>query len=235
MDVHIGREQVTSWKDFAVRYLLIVAGILSAWAVNQWNESRQHARIAEQTRQALQAELRADLDELAKALAFNSAELRKLAPLRNELFMAVQRGTPAAQIEAGPLARWDGAVRQQLPGLRRDAWDAAVAGQAVTHLDAAELRRYSAAYAALRLVDGQTPAQDGGVAGELRRRYTQWQLDRQLGRLDTLELVRLLLLWESAGQYNLALWQGVESELGIALGQPERMAQPGVPASAPAR
>jgi hypothetical protein len=216
MDVHIGREQITSWKDFLIRYLLIVAGILSAWAVNQWNEARQHRTIAEQTRAALQAELGHDLDELRQSLAFNAREVERVQPLRRELMAGLKAGLPPPQIEARILGRWTGELRFSLPSIRRDAWDAAVAGQAVTHLGASELRRYSAAYAALRLLDANGGS--GSADADLRRRHAQWTLERQLGRSDATELARILVLWETAMQYNIALGQGIGPELGAALG-----------------
>ena len=234
MDVHIGREQVTSWKDFLVRYLLIVAGILTAWAVNQWNEHRQHLAIAAQTRAALRSELVNDLEEIRKTLAFNTGEWKQMLPFRNALLQALQRGTPAAQIERELLAGWSGAIRVQFPEIRRDAWDAAVAGQAVTHLEPEELRRFSAAYAALRLADAHSMGQEAGGSSDLRRRYTQWQLDRQFGRTDPLELARMMVLWESTGRYSASLWQSIEAELSTALGLAPAAAAPPEAVSAPA-
>ncbi len=218
LDVHVAREQVTSWQDFLVRYLLIVAGILSAWAVNQWNEARQHRQIAEQTRAALSEELRSNLAEIRKARGMNTEETDSVRALRRQLVAALKAGRPMAQIEAEIVPLWSGQLRETLPQLRQDGWEAAVAGQAVTHLRADELRRFSAGYSALRLLDRNNLNVGSGVAGDLLRRYTEWGLNRQLGRTDVVELTRLLVLWESVVQYNAALLAGVEEDLGTALG-----------------
>jgi hypothetical protein len=218
MDVHIGREAVTSWKDFFVRYLLIVLGILSAWAVNQWNESRQHTRLAEQTRAALQEELGANLKELREAIAANEHEKGEGPALGTRLLQALKARRSEAEITREVIGDWQPALRLQLPSLRRDAWEAAIAGQALAHLRHDELRRFSAAYTAMRDVEQYSAVQISSQAGELVRGVTAWQLKRRLGQVDAMELTRLLLLWQIVAGGSLEQLKALEAPLTMALG-----------------
>jgi len=230
MDVHIGREAVTSWRDFFVRYLLIVLGILSAWAVNQWNDWRQARHIAAQTRVALHAELDSDLKDVRESLLFNADAIASQRTFRHKLVDALVAHRPESEIDKEIVTPWDRSFRDKYPSLRRDAWDAAVAGQAATHLDADELRRYSAAYASMR--DLQTFGALGlsSAAADLRRRFADWALNRRMGRTDATELARLLLLWESVEVNNEALLRGVDEAVSDALRVP---ALPATAASSP--
>lgn len=220
MDVHIGRESVTSWKDFFVRYLLIAAGILSAWAVNQWNESRQHSRLAEQTRVALREELGADLNELREAMADNEREKGLGPSLGRRLLQALQAHRSEAEIERDVIGDWQPALRLEMPSLRRDAWEAAIAGQALAHLGPDELRRYSAAYTAMRSIEQYNAIQVSSQAGDIVRGLTNWQLNRRLGHADAVELARLLLVWEIVSETSLAQLHALEVPLAAATGAP---------------
>lgn len=228
MDVHIAREAVTSWKDFVVRYLLIVLGILSAWAVNQWSEARAHRHVAEQARGALRAELQNDLKDLRESLDFDRAAIAKLQPFRTRLFDALKAGRSERDIDAAVVAPWQDALQDKYPTLRRDAWDAAIAGQAVAHLGADELRRYSAAYAAMRDLEtfGTAGLSVGGA--DLRRRFVDWSVNRRIGRLDAAELARLLVLWSSVMQDSVLQLEQVDAAVSAAL------QDPALPAAAPA-
>ncbi len=219
MDVHIGREAVTSWKDFVVRYLLIVMGILSAWAVNQWNESRQHARQAEQARASLREELDANLKDLRQAIAANEREKGEGLTLSTPLLQALQARRSDAEIARDVIGNWQPTLRLTLPTLRRDAWEAAVAGQALAHLGPDELRRFSAAYAAMRDVEQFNAYQLNGQAGELVRGITAWELKRRVGReVEAMELARLLLLWRTLASGSLEQLRSLDGPLAAAIG-----------------
>jgi hypothetical protein len=228
MDVQIARERITSWRDFLVRYLLIVAGILSAWAVNQWNESRHQRRTAEQTRSALKAELVRDLTEIRHARQFDDEQLAKSTALLHALIEALQAGPAGRKSTQRILAGWDGRLLENQVTVERSSWDAAVAGQAVTTLGAGELRRFAGAYAALHLLDGI----DGG-AQDLANRYGQWELDRRLGASHAIELARLLVRYEGRILYERTLLRSVQETVAAALQGAASPAERGAPASAP--
>jgi hypothetical protein len=231
MDVHIGREAVTSWKDFVVRYLLIVLGILSAWAVNQWNESRQQARQADQARVALQEELGANLKELRECIVANESGKGQGPMLGLKLLKALQARRSEAEIARDVIGDWQPSLRLQLPSLRRDAWEAAIAGQALTYLGGEELRRYSAAYAAIRDVQQYGAFQITGQASELVRGITAWQLKRRVGQIDAMELARLLLLWQAVAETSLEQLRSLDAPLAAAIGASAPVAAPASAAS----
>ena len=217
MEVHIGRESVSSWKDFAVRYLLIVAGILSAWAVNQWNEWRQHQRVAEQARSALHEELSNNLAELRKAMAADERAIAAAQPFRKRLIEALAARRPQAEIDHELIASWQPDLRAEIPTLRRDAWEAAIAGQALMYMAPAELRRWSSAYATMRDVGATSLSQTSAQAGVLQHALVDWVVDRRIGRADPLTLARLLQWWETLAQANLGLLASLDEPLSAAL------------------
>lgn len=216
MEVHVSRERISSWKDFLVRYLLVFAGIASAWAVDRWNEWRQHRRVAEQTGVTLREELKGNLAEVREARQFDADQVAHADVFLRDLTSALKSGAVGRETVDRLLGRWDGRLQESLPSIRRSAWEAAIAGQAVATLDPGELRKFAGAYAELRRIEGSGfgPRSDGG---ELQGRYAQWELERTLGQADLAELARIVVRWEGRMRYEMGLMQAVEQTLTAAL------------------
>ena len=123
MDLHVATEKVVSLKDAGLRYLVIVSGILTALALGQWVEARQHARRAAQALESIEAELARNERHLADVLAKQQALMTRLQAIEQQLggnSFAVpdlpQRAK--AVVQAGSL---EGLMQFSLAALQRSA------------------------------------------------------------------------------------------------------------------
>ncbi len=135
-------------KDFAIHYLMIVVGILTAVGIEQAIEAVHHRELAAQATEQIEEELRSNLRESSSTLAENRKRLAALKATEEAVASDVLKGdaTPATfRTRLQALA-----IGTATPTLRRDAWEAAIANQALTYVDAAAVRRYSEGYSAQR-------------------------------------------------------------------------------------
>jgi hypothetical protein len=135
-------------KDFAKHYLMIVLGILTAVGIEQAIESGHHRALAAQATAHIDEELRANLSEARSVLADNEKRMAALkaaeAAVEND---ARQNDTSVETYRA----RFNALkIGMGMPELRRDAWDAAIASQALTYVEPGRVRRFSAGYSAQR-------------------------------------------------------------------------------------
>jgi len=154
MDLHFATEKVASLKDAALRYLVIVAGILTALALNQWIEVRAHARLGAQALASIEDELRRNHDLLGKVIASQRRAIDKLmvieARLGGDSFAVPDLGKRARSVLDDDLL--EGATDQNLAALQRSAWDAAVTSQALQYIPKERAVDLARAYAALDTV-----------------------------------------------------------------------------------
>jgi hypothetical protein len=143
-----------SLKDAALRYLVIVSGILTALALGQWVEARQHARQGAQALESIEAELARNERNLADVLAQQQAMMTRLQAIEQQLgggSFAVpdlpQRAK--AVVQAGSL---EGQMQFSLAALQRSAWDTAVASQSLQHVPKARAVAMARAYAVIQEV-----------------------------------------------------------------------------------
>jgi hypothetical protein len=82
MDIHPQFGEIRTVKDFLIRLLLIVLGVLAAVAVTQWNEQRARDALAAQMRTRLIDEIAVNAKSLAQVAdiyAATSVELERIA------------------------------------------------------------------------------------------------------------------------------------------------------------
>lgn len=150
MDIHLSSERLKSWRDFVARYLLLVFGILTALAIDQWKDHRLQVRHATEARVAIEAELRANLKEVVEARASDVEARERLDSVFRWLIERVRArriGDPAFMAELQLRLPELGQLRFSTPTLRHDAWDAAVATGRLVALPPDEFRRLSYTYA----------------------------------------------------------------------------------------
>jgi hypothetical protein len=96
-------------------------------------------------------------------LAHNERDLKEIKRVRAELVQGIRDKVPDDVLMAHFAGDWKAGVVLSIntPTLRHEAWDAAVASQAVTWMPDEQLQRYVTAYAALR--DIQTLSTMGGT------------------------------------------------------------------------
>lgn len=150
MHLQVTKIRLGSLRRFAREYLMIVLSILTALGLQAWIEHADHRQAAAVASAQIEAELRANATAIEQARAHDLARAQLLENARDALERDIKAGLPAAAIYRHAHALMpDGLyldVRQ--PSFRHEAWDVAVANQAASWIGDAQLRRYSAAYAA---------------------------------------------------------------------------------------
>lgn len=98
MDIHPQFGEIRTIKDFLIRLLLIVLGVLAAVAVTQWNEQRGRNALAEQMRSRLLGEIAVNSKTLAQVTATYAATLAELDQVVKACAQASPTGKPDAAL-----------------------------------------------------------------------------------------------------------------------------------------
>lgn len=162
--MHVEVPKANSFKEFRSEYLMIVISILTALALEHGAQTLHHHHIAHQGAANMDTELRANLDDVNQVLAHNKAEVKKLSEIRHGLLVDIRSGGTDADLMKRLFAddKKSFGLSVQQPGFGREAWDVAVANQAVSWMEQQELRRYSGAYGSMR--DIQLLANGGAMS-----------------------------------------------------------------------
>lgn len=139
-------------KEFGGEYLMIVISILTALALEAAVEKVHHDHVAHEAREQMDIELRADLKSVERVLAHNDEKWHALRAVRDEMLAALRAHVTDEAFMEQYERVWRKALDMSLqgPSLRREAWEAAVASQAVTWMPRATLERYATIYAQMR-------------------------------------------------------------------------------------
>jgi hypothetical protein len=137
MDVHIATDKINTFKDVLVRYLLIVAGTLTALALGQWVEARRHHEQGAQALVTVEAEVQRNIRVLTGSVENNKKMLDKVLTIEHQLGKD-SFATPGLEARAQALlkgAESDITLGMNLAALQHSAWDAAVASQALAFIN----------------------------------------------------------------------------------------------------
>lgn len=140
------------FKRFGAEYLMIVLSILTALALEDVAQSIQHHTLAKEAAAKIDTEIRLNVDELSAIITHNDTQANKLETIRKALLADIRSGASDADLMKKIMADYEPAFDLSIrsPSLRREAWEVAVANQAVSWMDAKDLKRYSAVYAEMR-------------------------------------------------------------------------------------
>lgn len=149
MHLELPKTRLNSFKDFAKHYLMIVLSILTALGLEAWIEHAHHQHAAATASAQIEAELGANLAQVRYMRDADGKRLAMLKGLYGYLIQAVKDGTEPAQVRQEVERRMQHyfSLSLQLPTLRHEAWDVAVANQSAGWIDAGQLRRYATLYA----------------------------------------------------------------------------------------
>jgi len=149
-------------KEFGGEYVMIVISILTALALEHAVQAVHHKQLAHEAAERIEAELRLNAKDVSDVLEHNERDLREIQRVRAELLKGIQDKVPDDELMAHFKSDWKGGLNLaiKVPTLRHEAWDAAVANQAVTWMPDAQLQRYVTAYADMR--DVHTLTVSGG-------------------------------------------------------------------------
>jgi hypothetical protein len=150
--MHFEVPKAKKFKEFGGEYVMIVISILTALALEQAFEYLHHQHLAHEAAEKMNVELRANIEDVAKSLEYNEKNRLALHQVRKQLLDGIRGKTGDAELMKRYEQEWADTVRLNMstPTLRREAWETAVANQAVTWLPRETLKRYAGAYSALR-------------------------------------------------------------------------------------
>jgi hypothetical protein len=148
--MHFEVPKAHTFKEFGGEYLMIVISIITALALEHGVQTLHHRHLAHEASVRIDAEMQANVRELDAVLAHNAAELTKLDAVRKQLLDGIQAKTGSqALLDQLELKNKLG-LSVLTPALRREAWEVAVASQAVSWMTQQDLERYSSVYAGMR-------------------------------------------------------------------------------------
>jgi hypothetical protein len=190
--MHVEVPKASTFKEFASEYLMIVISILTALALEHVVQTMHHRHLAHEAAQKIEAELRINRKELAEVLEHNEGDFQRIRKTGQELLQAIHDKTSDDLLMARFHAEWKPALRLSIkvPTLRREAWEAAVASQAVTWMPGEQVERYASAYANIR--DVQLLSTGGSIGFLDGPRMRDTMSDVQMGIATPRDMFRLL-------------------------------------------
>jgi hypothetical protein len=140
------------FKEFGGEYVMIVISILTALALEGVVETVHHDHLAREAGEQIEAELRLNIADIKEVVAHNEQKEKALIAAREQMLAALQAKVDDKVFIDRFEREWHTAVEMSLhsPSLRREAWEAAVASQAVTWMPHGKLEKYANSYASMR-------------------------------------------------------------------------------------
>lgn len=196
--MHFEVPKSKSLKEFGSEYVMIVISILTALALEHTVQAIHHKQLAHEASAKIEAELRTNAREVKDVLAHNERDLQQITRVRAELLQGIRDKVPGDVLMERFKTDWKAGLVLSilLPTLRHEAWDAAVANQAVTWMDDEQLQRYATAYANIR--DVQSLSTNGGVSLLDGPRMIDAQSDLETGVATPHEMLKALTQVRSA-------------------------------------
>lgn len=189
--MHFEVPKAKSFKEFGGEYLMIVVSIITALALEHFVQSIHHRHLAEEASAKLDAEISANVQQIGEALAQNEQRVKKLIVVRDELLDGIRNKVDdAVLLERFKKEKDTHGLSIQTPTLRREAWEAAIANQAVTWMRPEALERYSTAYASMR--DAHVQMVGGSFSFIDGPRWRDTASDVQIGLATPREVFRML-------------------------------------------
>jgi len=216
--MHFEVPKAKTFKEFGGEYLMIVISILTALALEQVVQTVHHRHLADEATQKIEAELRTNRKELAEVLEHNEGDVRRIQKTGQELLQAILNKTSDDVLMRRFHAEWKPSVvlAIKVPTLRREAWEAALANQAVTWMPSEKVERYASAYANIR--DVQLLSTGGSIGFLDGPRMRDTMSDVQMGTATPRDMFRLLNQMLSAYSSIDGNLDGLQTVLGKAVG-----------------
>ncbi len=190
--MHFEVPKAKTFKEFGGEYLMIVVSILTALALEHGAQTLHHNHVAHQASERIEAELGANLADLKTVIEHNRVETARL----RELGKVLREGVRAKVDDEALMKTFYGKSRGVMelaihsPTFQREAWDVAVANQAISWMSAPTQARYAAAYASMRDVQA---ASNGGMVRFLDGAFLQdVSSNLQMGLSNPREVYRLI-------------------------------------------
>ena len=146
------KPQTKRFKVFAGEYVMIVVSIVTALALENGVRYLHQAREAQEAARNLDAEIALNLAEVHTEVLENEAEIKRLKHLREVLLKDILAGVSDKEALKHVMleAKMQFNVSFSAPTLQREAWDVAVANQALSFMPQDQLQRYAKVYSRMR-------------------------------------------------------------------------------------
>lgn len=150
--MHVEVPKSHSFKEFAGEYIMIVVSILTALALENAVHRYHQSHKAHEAARNLDAEIAVNIAEVRSAIKSNDGELKRIGKLGEVLLADIKAGLgdkeaiKHAMQESGSTFGFNITI----PSLQREAWDVAVANQALSYMPQDQLQRYARQYANMR-------------------------------------------------------------------------------------
>lgn len=150
--MHFEVPKAKKFKEFGGEYVMIVISILTALALEAAVEKVHHTHRAREAAEQIDAEMRTNIADIKQVVAHNEQKKQALIAAQEQMLAALKAHVDDKVFIDRFEHEWHTAVDMSLhsPSLRREAWEAAVASQAVTWMPHETLERYADAYAEIR-------------------------------------------------------------------------------------
>jgi hypothetical protein len=216
--MHFEVPKAKKFKEFGGEYLMIVISILTALALEHVVQTVHHRHLAHEATEKIEAELRSNRKELAEVLEHNEGDVQRLQKTGQELLQGIRDKTSDGVLMARFQTEWKPALNLAImvPTLRREAWEAALANQAVTWMPSEQVERYASAYANIR--DVQLLSTGGSIGFLDGPRMRDTMSDVQMGTATPRDMFRLLNQMLSAYGSIDGNLDGLHKVLGKAVG-----------------
>lgn len=221
----------TNLKELGIHYMMIVLGILTALGLEGGFEALHHRRLANHTIEQVQTELRANLAEVRSGVEKNQKVLTGVDALYEEAAVLARQGDKASPDQLRILLKERLRISLFTPSLRRDAWDTAVADQALVHMPHEALRRLSEAYTAQREAQ-QVIASTINATGTFSR-LSDVAVEADFGRADPVEVLKALHSYRMTLNAVLGVERDLAQQLAESLKE-DKAAEPAMAGSAAA-
>lgn len=150
--MHVEVPKAKTFKAFGGEYLMIVISILTALALEHGVQTWHHGHLAHEAAEKMDVELHRTIKEVTAALENNEKKRLALHQVRDQLLAGIRGKTSDAELMSRYDKEWREMMRLDMdtPTMHREAWETAVANQAVTWLPREALERYAVAYSVMR-------------------------------------------------------------------------------------
>jgi len=190
--MHFEVPKAKTFKEFGGEYLMIVISILTALALEQGLESLHHRHLAHEASEKMDIELRENIKSVAAVLEYNEPKRKALEQVRDQMLAGIRSKSGDAELMSRFAHEWQAAMHLSLksPLLRREAWETAVANQAVTWMPREALEQYAGAYGSIR--DTSTLTHGGSLAFLDGPRLRDVMSNIQMGSANPQEIFRIM-------------------------------------------
>lgn len=190
----IRRIQVHSIKEFFKEFAMIVIGILTAITIEHQYTQSHKRHLAEKAAQHVRTEIAANLKLVDESIRSNEKTLQVFSELEQKIVQDIESKPSKEEALALLQKRMDGHYGIGAFAIEpaQDAWDAAIASQAVAQMNTQDLQSFSRLYAKQRAINNDLVGFQQAMRTVTWGRWNSAITDLQFHRIDPVEFLKIL-------------------------------------------